>query len=160
MLMPTVMCAQGRRYTKYELWIGVAITEHVVIMIKALIAMAAADEPAYVVDAKRDQLLELQELQSVHFLPQTVLSSLLAAQQRFCLCSSIYLCSNVVGTHWSVHYRSFEKEAQKLLGGTTSLARSLSTSSDHEVLASALASGGEKDEPLATEDVELAPLCA
>jgi hypothetical protein len=49
----------------------------VVIMIKALIAMTAAEEPANIVDAKRDQLLELQELQSVLHLPPTALRSLL-----------------------------------------------------------------------------------
>ena len=53
---------QARRYTKYELWVGVAITEHVVILIKALIAIAAAEEPAETTELKRDQELELKDI--------------------------------------------------------------------------------------------------
>ena len=45
----------SRRYTKYELWIGVAVTEHVIMLIKSMISSVAADEPAKLKAAKRDQ---------------------------------------------------------------------------------------------------------
>jgi hypothetical protein len=53
---------QARRYTKYELWIGVAITEHVVIIIKAAIASVANEEPVKVALAKREQELAEADL--------------------------------------------------------------------------------------------------
>jgi hypothetical protein len=60
---------QARRYTKYELWIGVAITEHVVIIIKAAIASVANEEPVKVALAKREQELaeaDLRYLRRTH----------------------------------------------------------------------------------------------
>jgi hypothetical protein len=56
------VCLQARRYTKYELWIGVAITEHVVIIIKAAIASVANEEPVKVALAKREQELAEADL--------------------------------------------------------------------------------------------------
>ena len=56
------VCLQARRYTKYELWIGVAITEHVVIIIKAAIASVANEEPVQVALAKREQELAEADL--------------------------------------------------------------------------------------------------
>ena len=56
------VCLQARRYTKYELWIGVAITEHVVIIIKAAIASVAHEEPVEVALAKREQQLAEADL--------------------------------------------------------------------------------------------------
>lgn len=49
-------------YRKYELWIGVAVTEHVIVLIKSLMAKIAHEEPKNVAGARRDQALAEHDL--------------------------------------------------------------------------------------------------